>query len=111
MNKLLLACLLLALPGTLLCGQAPPTKAPAEATSFRHEIYTAVVEKVFRVEDDGFVFNAYQVTWRGRAVIVEDAIHRTDADAVEGDKIRILLLWNDMSERKPGMKLLHFSIL
>ena len=61
------------------------------------------------MEDDGFVFNAYQVTWRGRAVIVEDAIHRTDA--AEGDKIRLLVLWNDMSERKPGMKLLHFSVL
>ena len=44
-----------------------------------------------------------------RAVIVEDAIHRTDA--AEGDKIRLLVLWNDMSERKPGMKLLHFSVL
>ncbi len=109
MNELVFTCLLL-LPGAHLFGQTPPVKAPAaEATSFRHEICTAVVEKVFRVEDDGFVFNAYQVTWRGRAVIVEDAIHRTDA--AEGDKIRLLVLWNDMSERKPGMKLLHFSVL
>jgi hypothetical protein len=109
MNKLVLSCLLFALPGTPLCGQTPPAKAPTAAKSYRHEICTAVVEKVFRVEDDGFVSNAYQVTWRGKPVIVADTIHSTDA--VEGETIRFMVFWNDMTEQKIGMKLLHFSIL
>jgi len=58
---------------------------------------TAVVEKVFAAEDDGFSFISYQVTWHGHQVTVQDPIHTTNYKV--GEKIYFLVMKHDMTSK------------
>jgi len=68
----------------------------------------AAVEQVFKAEDAGFEGVAYQVTWRGQKVIVEDPIRSTNLSV--GEKVHFLVFKHDMTTRKDGKKLLSFMV-
>ncbi len=106
MRELLIALTLLAvgvgsawgdqLSGELTCSKGCPDEA------------TATVEQVFKAEDEGFSVIAYQVTWRGHKVIVEDPVRWTNLSV--GDKVRFLVLKHDMTSQANGKRLLSFTV-
>lgn len=84
-----------------LNAQAPKAEALAEGTSM--EILTAKVEKVFKFADsDGFQFVAYQVSYKGSNVIVEDPIGSTNLAV--GDELRFMAIRHDLSKSAKGSK-------
>ncbi len=81
------------------------TDGPSPSTA------SAVIEQVFRTEEDGYVQISYLVTWKHQPAIIADAIHQTDLKV--GDRITFVVMKHDLESRSGGQakKLLHFEIL
>jgi hypothetical protein len=71
---------------------------------------SAKVDQVFNfVDEDGYQFIAYQVTYKGHPIIVEDAIGNTNIPV--GSEIRFLVIRHDLSKSpNGGKKLVSFIV-
>ena len=85
--------------------QPPPAVAQAAGS---HETANLKVLKVFTAKDEEAIFRAYLVEWKGRDVIVEDNLARTDF--IAGDKINVLVMKLPYPQGKESYGLLHFAI-
>jgi len=73
------------------------------------ETNTATVEKVFKIEDDGFQYIAYQITYHGKQVIVEDPTCISNYSI--GERLRFIVCRNDMTKsHSNGKKLIAFIV-
>lgn len=94
-------------------GLAQQPKVPNTANidpAAQLETVIAKVERVFKIEDGGFQYISYLVTYHDKQVIVEDAICSTNHSV--GDEIRFLVCRNDMSKtHRDGKKLIAFIVL
>jgi hypothetical protein len=91
--------------------------AAAEACTVKTEVVNgkphtfetcdAIIEEVFRHDDDGFIQTAYAVQWNGSRVIVEDTLSRSNHAA--GDHVSFLVVRTDIPER--SIRALAFLIL
>lgn len=89
--------------------QNTDTQPPKAETKREVEIANARVVNVFKIEDEGYTNNSYQVIYHGQDVIVADPIHTTNY--VVGDLIYFMVMRHDMSKDRPGgKKLLNFII-
>jgi hypothetical protein len=110
MNKYSVLLLALSYTGTNAPAQdLQAQKVRPEASANHHETFNAIVEKVYRTEDEGCVSMAYQVTWKGHQIIVEDPTHKTDFTV--GDNLKGLAMWQYLRTVKGVKKLLGFVVL
>ena len=110
MKRTSLCFLPLALSMSLFAAPPPQSLEPQVSIQPPEDVYSRV-EKVFRVEIDGYLSVAYQVTYQGHEIIVPDVLSKSDYAV--GDKIHFLVMKHDMSTAPnlKSMKLLNFSIL
>jgi hypothetical protein len=87
-------------------GPVPSTKNPSGS----FEVITAKVEGIFKMTDEaGFQFTAYQISFNGNQVIVEDPICSTNASV--GDDLNVIVVRNDLSKtHKGGKKVIAFVV-
>ena len=108
MNHLSTILLSLALSGSAIA-QTYTFPAPSSKDFSRDGKASSRVEQVFKVEDDGFEYVAYLVTYHGKKVIVEDSPSSTDYSV--GDMVDFLVVRVDTSKNFPdGKKLLKFMV-
>jgi len=100
----------LCLSGLAFAQQAKEHGASISDPGNSMEILTAKVEQVFSYVDEvGFQFIAYQVSYKGRPVIVEDPIGSTNIPV--GGEIKFLVVRHDMTKApKPGKKVVSFLV-
>ncbi len=110
MNWTKTAVLLLCLGGWASSRQPQPPHSSIQGPGNSMNVATAKVEQVFKLVDEGgYQFIAYQVTYLGHPVIVEDPISSTNV-AVGGD-LRFLVIRHDMTKApNGGRKLLGFIV-
>ena len=85
-----------------------PFQRPLPRISAETERQAAELNKL-KVEDDGFEYVAYLVTYHGKKVIVEDSPSSTDYSV--GDMVDFLVVRVDTSKNFPdGKKLLKFMV-
>lgn len=101
-------CLLVALSSPLVSGQGVPGEKVKVGQASHFEQFSGVVERVFKVEDDGFTSISYEVVWRGKSIVVDDPIKLTNLAV--GDKIQFMAMWHEMAPEHGSKKLLHFTI-
>lgn len=71
---------------------------------------TGVVEKVFKFDDEGFLFQAYQVKYKDTDIIVNDLTSLTNFKV--GDKITFRIMKTDLTTRNPNLKkMLSFNVI
>jgi hypothetical protein len=86
--------------------ESPEQALPANCSV---ETITTKVEKVFKGDVDGYQFNSYLITYRGKQVIVEDPIISSNHSI--GDDLKVIVVRNDMSKTHPGgKKLISFIV-
>ena len=90
---------------------SPPMAVASESRVDGPVAETAIVEHVFSASDNGFSCIAYQITWHGQQVIVDDPIHSTNFKV--GDRLGVLVMRHDMSSpsEPKGQRLLSFQVL
>jgi len=97
------AMLCVALSGFGLAQQAPEPQASINDPGNSMAIGSAKVEHIFSfVDEGGYQFIAYQVTYKGHPIIVEDPIGSANI-AVGGD-LRFLIIQHDLSKHHEGGK-------
>jgi hypothetical protein len=109
--KLTSQCLLSFALSTSLFATPQSQGAEPQISALPPEDVYSRVEKVFRVEIDGYLSVVYQVTYQGHEIIVHDVLSKSDYAV--GDKIHFLVMKHDMSSasNSKAMKLLNFTIL
>ena len=102
--------ILLSMLITPICfAQTTETQPQKVETKRETEVANARVVQVFKIDDEGYTNNSYQVIYHGQDVIVADPIHTTNY--VVGDLIYFFVMRHDMSKDRPGgKKLLNFVI-
>jgi hypothetical protein len=86
---------------------APPTAAgPApKLPPFRQNLR---VEKVISVEDEGYIYRGYVVSWNGEDVIADDALVTSQKRA--GESVSVLVMKHAHPDAKQSYGLLHFGV-
>ena len=71
---------------------------------------TGTVEKVFELDEDGFLFRAYQVKHKSSEIIVNDLASMTNLKI--GDKITFRIMKTDLTSKNPNLKkMLTFNVV
>ena len=110
-KTLLITIIALGLIATLVTAQdteSPLPTMPAGMTGGYETIQSKIL-KVYSAEDNGAHFRAYVVNWKGKEIVVSDALGRTNKQ--EGDSITFMAQWIEMPHAEEKMKLLQFMIM
>jgi|GEM_PF-5001770 hypothetical protein len=103
-------CLSLCLAGRAYAQQPGEHGTSISDPGNSFEVLMAKVEQVFSYADEaGFQFIAYQISYQGHPVVVEDPIGSTNIAV--GGEVRFLVIRHDMTKApRPGKKLLSFLV-
>ena len=104
------AAICLCLAGVAIAQQPAEPGASFSDPGSSFEVLTAKVEQVFAyVDEAGFQFIAYQISYQGHPVVVQDPIASTNIAV--GGEVRFLVIRHDMTKApRPGKKLLSFLV-
>lgn len=81
---------------------SPPPRIPPERADVK-------VLKVFSATDEGHVFRAYLVEWKGQEVIVDDRLVKTTYAV--GDTLTVLVMKLPHPDKTVEHALLHFTVV
>ncbi len=70
---------------------------------------TATIEKVVRIEANGYTNLSYQITWEGQTVLINDPILHTNYEV--GDTVKILVFYQHLEFPNSTIKSLSFAVL
>ncbi len=108
MNRLMILLLLGSVPCFLSAQQNQARFTAGPGTKIT--LATGIVEKVFKLEDDGFLFQAYQVKYKNAEIVVNDLTSLTNYKM--GDKITFRVMKSDLTTSNPNLKkMITFNVI
>jgi cytoplasmic iron level regulating protein YaaA (DUF328/UPF0246 family) len=100
MKRFLLCALCSA--GLALAAQEPGQVQVFPAQGTKVQMAEGKVEKVYSLEEDGFSYIAYEVSYHNVLIIVNDLTAQTHFKI--GDSIKFTVMKNDFTKIRPGSK-------
>jgi hypothetical protein len=92
------------------CGSTKRIDAAVSKTiSNDYTVHTAIIDKIIRVQSNGFVDLSYQVMWNEQVIIINDTILETHLKV--GDKLKFMASYHKLESHTGLKKLLSFSVL
>lgn len=93
----------------LLCFSQYSNAENENAPNSDHQRYTAIIEGVIDVADQGYRSINYLVTWKGNQIVVPAP--NLYVRKKKGDELKFLVMWHELKTESGSIKNLGFTAL